>query len=134
MEKLRHTALILLATLLSAVCVGLTLDRVVFLYYFAYVDNADYNSETPTLGLKLGADHGAELPYVFGVVGHWRTKAPEADLRLERTTMSYWTNCIQRLDSNRRDLPPWKPFTLSGDNIMVLDSAVGMRPRPRAAR
>lgn len=71
---------------------------------------------------------------MLGVVGHWKKKAPEADLRLERTTMSYWANFIQRLDPNGPGLPPWKPFSLSGDNIMVLDSAVGMRPHPRAAQ
>ena len=106
----------------------------VFLYYFSYLDNAEYNSETQTLGLKLGADHGAELPYVFGIVGHWKTKAPESDVQLERTTMSYWTNFIKKLDPNGPNLAFWKPFTLSDDSIMVLDKAVGMHVHPRAAQ
>ena len=49
----------------------------VFLYYFIYLDIGEYNSEAPTLGLRLGADHGAELPYVFGLLNHWSTPVPE---------------------------------------------------------
>jgi hypothetical protein len=49
----------------------------VFLYYFTYLDIGEYNSEAPTLGLRLGADHGAELPYVFGLLNHWSTPVPE---------------------------------------------------------
>jgi para-nitrobenzyl esterase len=106
----------------------------VFLYYFSYVDTGEYNAEPPTLGLKLGADHGAELPYVFGLVGHWKTKAPDADLQLERTMMSYWTDFITRLDPNGPNLPVWKPFNPSEGNLMVLDSTIGMHAHPRAAQ
>lgn len=42
-----------------------------FLYYFSYLDVGEYNSETPTLGLRLGADHGRELPYLFGLLQSW---------------------------------------------------------------
>lgn len=106
----------------------------VFLYYFAYLDVGGYNSEPPTLGLRLGADHGAELPYVFGLLNHWKTTVPENDLKLQNIVMSYWMNFAKSLDPNGAGLPVWKPFSVSDGSVMVLDQNVGMQPNPRAAQ
>jgi len=106
----------------------------VFLYYFAYQDVGGYNSETPTLGLQLGADHGAELPYVFGLLNHWKASVPPNDLALQNTVMLYWTNFAKTLDPNGAGLPVWKPFSESDGDVMVLDQSVGMEPHPRAAQ
>ena len=76
----------------------------VFLYYFAYSDGGEYHSEPPTLGLRLGADHGAELPYVFGLLNHWKTAVPEDDLKLQNVMMSYWANFARNLDPNGKGL------------------------------
>ena len=105
-----------------------------YLYYFAYLDTGGYNSEPPTLGLTLGADHGAELPYVFGLLSHWKTKVPENDLKLQGTVMSYWTNFVKTLDPNGSGLPGWKPFKENDDAVMVLDRTVGMQPHPRGGQ
>jgi para-nitrobenzyl esterase len=106
----------------------------VFLYYFAYLDVGSYNSEPPTLGLRLGADHGAELPYVFGLLNHWKATAPENDLKLQNIVMSYWINFATGLDPNGAGLPVWKPFRVSDSSAMVLDQTVGMQSHPRAAQ
>jgi para-nitrobenzyl esterase len=106
----------------------------VYLYYFAYLDAGGYNSEPPTLGLRLGADHGAELPYVFGLLNHWETTVPGGDLKLQNIVMAYWTNFAKRLDPNGPGLPAWKPFKAGSDAVMVLDKTVGMQPHPRAAQ
>ena len=104
----------------------------VFLYYFDYLDEGGYNSEPPTLGLRLGADHGAELPYVFGLLNHWKTMVPERDLKLQNIVMSYWINFAKNLDPNGSGLAPWEPFKGSDSLVMVLDPSAGMRPHPRA--
>jgi len=106
----------------------------VYLYYFAYQDGGVYDTETPTLGLRLGADHGGELWYVFGVLNHWKTAVPEADLKVQNTVMSYWTNFAKTLDPNGGGLPAWKPVGQSTDQVMVLDQSVGTQPHPRAAQ
>jgi para-nitrobenzyl esterase len=106
----------------------------VFLYYFAYQDVGGYNSETPTLGLQLGADHGAELPYVFGLLNHWKTGVPPDDLALQTTVMAYWTNFAKTLNPNGTGLPVWKPFSESDSDVMVLDQNVGMESHPRASQ
>ena len=105
-----------------------------YLYYFSYVDTGGYNSEPPSQGLILGADHGAELPYVFGLLNRWNRPVPERDLKLQNVVMSYWTNFVKTLDPNGAGLPVWKSYGESSDAVIVLDKGVGMRPHPRRAQ
>jgi para-nitrobenzyl esterase len=103
-------------------------------YYFTYLDTGGYNSEPPTLGLILGADHGAELPYIFGLLNHWKAKVPESDLKMQDLMMAYWTNFAKTMDPNGPGLPVWRPFSSSSNEVMVLDERAGMQPHPHAAR
>ncbi len=105
-----------------------------YLYYFSYLDTGGYNSEPPSLGLTLGADHGAELPYVFGLLSHWKTTVPENDLKLQEIVMSYWTNFVKTLNPNGTGLPDWNPHEENADAVMILDQKVGMEIHPRAAQ
>ena len=105
-----------------------------YLYSFSYVDTGGYNSPPPTLGLKLGADHGAELPYVFGLLNHWKTAVPGNDLKLQKIVMAYWTNFVKTLDPNGPGLPVWKPAKSSSNEVMVLDQKAGMQVHPREAQ
>jgi para-nitrobenzyl esterase len=105
-----------------------------YLYYFSYLDKGGYNSEPPSLGLTLGADHGAELPYVFGLLSHWKTTVPENDLKLQTIVMSYWTNFVKTLNPNGPGLPDWNSYKENDDAVMVLDQKVGMQTHPRAAQ
>ncbi|HTT20902.1 MAG TPA: carboxylesterase family protein [Candidatus Sulfotelmatobacter sp.] len=104
----------------------------VYLYYFDYLDEGGYNSEPATLGLRLGADHGAELPYVFGLMNHWKAPVPDQDIQLQNKVMQYWTNFAKNLDPNDKDLPVWSVFRGVDSPIMILDKSPGMRPHPRA--
>jgi len=106
----------------------------VFLYYFIYLDIGEYNSEAPTLGLRLGADHGAELPYVFGLLNHWSTPVPEKRPQAAAVVMDYWPNFATILDPNGAGLPKWKSLVESGNTAMNLDQSAGMHPHPRAAQ
>jgi carboxylesterase type B len=106
----------------------------VFLYYFTYLDIGEYNSEAPTLGLRLGADHGAELPYVFGLLNHWSTPVPEKRPQAAAVVMDYGTNFATILDPNGAGLPRWKSLGKSGNTVMNLDQSAGMHPHPRAAQ
>jgi para-nitrobenzyl esterase len=103
-----------------------------FLYLFSHLDTGNYNSEPPNLGLMLGADHGAELPYVFGILNHWKTAVPEGDRILQDRMMNYWTNFAKNLDPNGPGLPAWKPFNEQEDAVMSLEDDTGMKPHPRA--
>jgi para-nitrobenzyl esterase len=103
-----------------------------FVYYFSYLDTGGYNSEPPTVGLVLGADHGAELPYVFGLLNHWSKPVPDSDRKLQDILMSYWTNFAKALNPNDAGLPIWKALDESQDAVMILDRNVGMQRHPRA--
>jgi para-nitrobenzyl esterase len=105
-----------------------------YLYYFSYLDKGGYNSEPPSLGLTLGADHGAELPYVFGLLSHWKTTVPQNDLKLQSIVMSYWTKFVKTLDPNGAGMPHWKFHKENDDAVMILDHEVGMQTHPRAAQ
>ena len=104
----------------------------VFLYYFAYQDGGAYDTETPTLGVRLGADHGGELWYVFGVLNRRKPPAPEEDKKMQDIVMSYWTNFAKTLDPNGSGLPNWKSVSPSEQELMVLDRSTGMQRHPRA--
>jgi para-nitrobenzyl esterase len=106
----------------------------VYLYYFDYLDTGGYNAEVPTLGLTLGADHGAELPYVFGLLNHWKAPVPDRDLSVEKIVMAYWTNFAKTLDPNGTGLPQWKPFSSVSSEVMVLDQEAKMKGHPREAQ
>jgi para-nitrobenzyl esterase len=104
----------------------------VYLYYFTHLDSGEYNGEPATLGLRLGADHGAELPYVFGLLNHWHSAVPEEDRKLQAIVMDYWTNFAKTLDPNGASLPEWRSFEASRNTIMNLNGKVGMQPHPRS--
>ncbi|MBS1850565.1 MAG: carboxylesterase family protein [Acidobacteria bacterium] len=106
----------------------------VYLYYFDYLDEGGYNGEPATLGLRLGADHGAELPYVFGLLNHWKAAVPYQDLQLQNTVMQYWTNFVRNLNPNGQGLPVWHAFHGFDSPLMVLDKSPSMRRHPRAAQ
>jgi para-nitrobenzyl esterase len=106
-----------------------------FLYFFDYLDEGGYNSEPTSLGLRLGADHGAEIPYVLGLLNHWKAPVPANDFKLQNLIMDYWANFAKTLDPNGPSLPVWKAFDGSKNAVMKLDgSANGMQPHPRTAQ
>jgi para-nitrobenzyl esterase len=103
-------------------------------YYFSYVDNGSYNAEPVKFGLKLGADHGSELPYTFGLLNHWDKPVPDTDRNMQTVMMGYWVNFAKALDPNGEGLPIWKPVAPDSDEIMVFGDKIGMRMHPRAAQ
>ncbi len=62
-----------------------------------------------TLAQRMGAYHGAELPYVFGTHDDW-LPTDESDLALSELMMRYWVNFARTGDPNSADLPHWPAF------------------------
>jgi len=57
----------------------------------------------------VGATHGAELPYVFGLLG---PRHGAADHDISNAMQTYWTNFVTNGDPNgSSSLPPWPRFT-----------------------
>jgi para-nitrobenzyl esterase len=83
-----------------------------------------------------GANHGAEIGYVFrtldvpsGPLGFIGKPRPE-DLAMSELLSSYWTNFAKTGDPNGAGLPAWPAFTPAAQNAMLFDAKSGARPVP----
>jgi para-nitrobenzyl esterase len=87
-----------------------------YLYYFSRVAPGDAN----------GADHSAEVPYVFGDpgVGHGAAPPVPADLTLSRQIAHYWATFAASGDPNTPGQPYWPRYDAAADRLLQLDVLV----------
>lgn len=91
-----------------------------FVYY--------YDHRTPAS--PDGANHAAEVTYVFGNFGGpGDTPGPE-DLALSDLIRSYWINFARTGDPNGSSLPQWPPFTEKDQKVLFFNGTAGARPIP----
>ena len=101
----------------------------VFFYYFTQVPplpNAEW----------LGAQHGAEIPYVLdwpnGSQGT-RVSWTDADRRLAELVSSYWVNFAGTGDPNGTGLPSWPAYSPADERAFAIGPTIGPVPIPNAA-
>jgi len=96
----------------------------VFAYYFDH--------RTPTS--PEGANHAAELPFVFGNLGGGSGMGTSAenpeDKALSELIMSYWVNFARAGDPNGPGLPVWPAFTEAEQKAMYFDNDSSARDYP----
>jgi len=95
-----------------------------WVYYFARIRDG-------AAGATVRAYHGAELPYVFGTHDPWMVTT-EADLRLSRQMMAYWTRFAATGNPNADDLPHWSPFAEADGPVMVFADETAESPPQEA--
>lgn len=78
-------------------------------------------------GDKVGAYHGAEYPYVFGVHDDYMTTT-DYDRRLGALMQRYWINFAATGDPNSDELPPWPLFEPPDPAVQELGDSVGPIP------
>jgi para-nitrobenzyl esterase len=91
-----------------------------FVYYFDHRTPASPD----------GANHGAEISYVFGSFrGPGGTPSPE-DLALSDLIRSYWINFARTGDPNGSGLPQWPAFTEKDQKVMFFNTGASAKPIP----
>ncbi|HEU4618275.1 MAG TPA: carboxylesterase/lipase family protein [Gammaproteobacteria bacterium] len=97
-----------------------------FLYYFDH-----RTPQSPN-----GANHAAELGFVFGTLGSGPGQgagAPApADRALSELMMSYWTSFAKTGDPNAKGLAKWPAFSASDPRVMYFGEQSGAKPLPNA--
>jgi len=83
-------------------------------------------------GERLGAYHGAELPYVFNTHDDWLS-GDETDVALTETVMGYWVNFAKTGSPNGAGLPEWPRYHASARVALELGDAVRTIDAPRRA-
>jgi para-nitrobenzyl esterase len=92
-----------------------------FVYYFDHRTPASPD----------GANHGAEVSYVFGNFGGPSGSAPSPeDLALSDLIRSFWINFAGTGDPNGTGLPQWPAFTEKTQKVMFFNGTAGAKPIP----
>ncbi len=92
-----------------------------FVYYFDH--------RTPSS--PDGANHGAEVSYVFGNFGGSGGGTPNAeDLALSDMIRSYWINFARTGDPNGSGLPKWPVFTEKDQRVLFFNKETSAKPIP----
>ena len=84
-----------------------------------------------------GANHSAELPFVFGIVDKgalfpWDDRPWDGfDHRYSAAMMSYWTNFVKNGDPNDAALPRWPRYCPAEDGLMEFGAAIAPTAAPR---
>jgi para-nitrobenzyl esterase len=92
----------------------------VFVYYFDH--------RTPKS--PEGANHAAEIPYVFGNLGGMGGSNGPEDKVLSDVIMSYWINFARHGDPNGPGLPVWPAYDEKGQKTMFFAKTVSAQPHP----
>ncbi|MDH3547209.1 MAG: carboxylesterase family protein, partial [Gammaproteobacteria bacterium] len=80
-------------------------------------------------GAEVGAFHGAEYAYVFGVHDDYMTTT-ETDLALEETMQRYWVQFATTGDPNSPDTPTWPRFAAPDYPVQELGDTVFAKAAP----
>jgi para-nitrobenzyl esterase len=91
-----------------------------FVYYFDH-----RTPQSPN-----GANHAAELRYVFRTLDARGGEPRPEDTAMSDLMSRYWTNFAKTGDPNGPGLPAWPAFDASEQQVMVFDAAPGARPVP----
>jgi para-nitrobenzyl esterase len=91
-----------------------------FVYY--------YDHRTPDS--PDGANHAAEVTYVFGNLGGPGSVPSAKDLALSDLIRSYWINFARTGDPNGSSLPQWPLFSEKDQRVMFFNGTAGAKPIP----
>jgi carboxylesterase type B len=82
-------------------------------------------------GEAVGAYHGAEYSYVFGMHDSYMTTTPY-DLELSASMQRYWINFAATGNPNTDSLPEWPLFERPDPVVLELGDSIRQIPAPEA--
>jgi para-nitrobenzyl esterase len=77
-----------------------------------------------------GANHGAEIAYVFGNLRTPERASRPEDEALSDLMRAYWVNFARTGDPNGPGLSEWPAFTAAKEQVMQFDASPTLRPTP----
>ncbi|MBA3028049.1 MAG: carboxylesterase family protein [Desulfobacteraceae bacterium] len=88
-----------------------------YFYYFTRIP--------PTLlGKVAKSHHGAEIPYVMGLLTNRWGKAEQTDLDLSNAMMTYWTRFATHGNPNESGLPEWPVYSSKTNAYLELGNEI----------
>lgn len=93
-----------------------------WVYYFTRVRSGERAA-------KLGAYHGAEIPYVFGKHDGW-LPTDELDRGLSETIADYWVSFARNGDPNGADRPAWPRYSAEDPAALEIGDTIDAAPHP----
>ncbi|PKL39611.1 MAG: hypothetical protein CVV44_05160 [Spirochaetae bacterium HGW-Spirochaetae-1] len=102
-----------------------------------YAYRFDWDNETGPIDFVIGACHGLEISFLFGVFDTsptslfrfaWSSNTEAERESLSRTMMEYWSQFMRNGDPNSGDLPLWEPVSLLEGKYkkMILDGDISL--------
>jgi para-nitrobenzyl esterase len=99
-------------------------------FYYYFDQHPDYPADSPRAG--YGAQHGAEVPYVFQHLNTSNPLTTKQDLEISESMATYWTNFAKRGDPNGEGLPHWPAFSDGNPVVMYFGQTPHTGPVPSA--
>ena len=87
-------------------------EQPTYFYLFTHAREGEY-------GQRVGAYHGAEIPYVFNQHDSYLVTTAE-DLQLSKIIMGYWTNFARTGDPNAEGLSKWPKYNHNSKKVLNL--------------
>ena len=103
----------------------------VYYYYFTRVPPAPGAEDfVENRGSRLGAFHGAELPYVFGTLYPTTWAWTPQDQDFSRLLRRYWVNFARSGNPNGPGLPAWPAFSTRAPRAMTFGETAAAAAAP----
>lgn len=99
-------------------------------YYYYFDQHPDYPDDSPRAG--YGAQHGVDVPFVFGRLNSSNPQTTKADLDISDAISTYWTNFAKYGHPNSPGVPEWPAFSDKNPVVMYFNKTPYTGPVPSA--
>ncbi len=95
---------------------------------FVYNFNRKLPAYTPET--EFGAFHTGEVPYAYNNLHTVKRPWEAVDFKIADTMSSYWVNFAKNGNPNGKDLPEWKTYNTTDEQVVIFDKTIESKPLP----